>query len=88
MGDRIVKADLIARVAQRLDREPEDVEPVIEATLDEIYQAIKHEERVSLRHFGTFYVRAPSQGTWTFKFNPSQKWRALFRWSSTYKGAL
>ena len=87
MGDRIVKADLIARVAQQLDREPEDVEPVIDATLDEIYQAIKHEERVSLRNFGTFYVRA-GRGTWTFKFNPSQKWRALFGWSSTYKGEL
>jgi DNA-binding protein HU-beta len=26
--------------------------------------------------------------SWVFKFNPCQKWRALFGWSSTYKGEL
>ncbi len=87
MNDRIRKPDLIARVAERLDMPPDAVEPVIEATLDEIYQAIKREQRVILRNFGTFYVRAGRE-TWTFKFNPSQKWRALFGWSSSYKGEL
>ncbi|MGC9395818.1 MAG: HU family DNA-binding protein [Anaerolineae bacterium] len=87
MKDRIEKPELIARVAQRLDLAPEIVEPIIEMMLDEIYQALKNEERVSLRNFGTFYVRT-GRDTWTFKFNPSQKWRALFGWSSTYKGEL
>jgi hypothetical protein len=26
--------------------------------------------------------------TWAFKFNPGQKLRALFGWSSSYKGTL
>lgn len=87
MKERIEKAELIERVAQRLDLAPETVEPIVETMLDEIYQALKHEEKVSLRNFGTFYVRA-GRDAWTFKFNPSQKWRALFGWSSTYKGDL
>jgi DNA-binding protein HU-beta len=55
--------------------------------LEEIYQALKQGESVSLRDFGTFYVR-PERESWVFKFNPSQKLRKLFGWSSTYKGQL
>ena len=36
---------------------------------------------------GGFYV-SPRGDTWAFKFNPGQKLRALFGWSSTYKGEL
>ncbi len=87
MSGRIEKPDLIARVARRLNADPEAVEPIIEAALDEIYQALKHEERISLRDFGTFYIRDEGE-TRVFRFNPSQKWRKLFGWSSTYKGEL
>lgn len=85
--DRIEKDQLIAQVAQRTGQDQALVEQVIEGTLDEIYQMMKQGTRVSLRNFGTFYVR-PGDDTWTFKFNPSQKWRALFGWSSSYKGPL
>jgi hypothetical protein len=44
-------------------------------------------EGVSLRGFGSFYVRA-ERDSWVFKFNPSQRLRALFGWSSTYRGPL
>jgi DNA-binding protein HU-beta len=87
MTERIEKPELVARVARRLGMKPEEAEPIIEVTLDEIYQALKNKERVSLRNFGAFYIR-PEGRSWTFKFNPSQKWRALFGWSSTYKGEL
>ncbi len=70
-----------------MNANPEAVEPIIEAALDEIYQALKHEECVSLRDFGTFYIRDEGE-TRVFRFNPSQKWRKLFGWSSTYKGEL
>jgi DNA-binding protein HU-beta len=52
-----------------------------------IYQALKQGECVSLRNFGTFYVQ-PERDSWVFKFNPSQRLRKLFGWSSTYKGEL
>jgi len=32
-------------------------------------------------------VRA-GRSSWVFKFNPSQRLRALFGWSSTYRGSL
>jgi DNA-binding protein HU-beta len=82
---RIEKQELIARVAARVEGDPVQVESIVEATLDEIYQALKAGEVVSLRNFGTFYVR-PERASWVFRFNPSQKWRSLFGWSSTYTG--
>ena len=35
----------------------------------------------------TFYIEVRRSST-MFKFNPSQKWKALFEWASTYKGEL
>jgi hypothetical protein len=35
----------------------------------------------------SLYVR-PERDSWVFKFNPSQRLRKLFGWSSTYKGEL
>lgn len=84
---RIEKPELVARVAARVQGNAGAVEEIIDATLDEIYQALKHGECVSLRNFGTFYVRE-ERSRWVFRFNPSQKWRALFGWSSTHRGEL
>jgi DNA-binding protein HU-beta len=58
---------------------------VVDATLAEIYEALKRGQSVSLRDFGSFYVR-PERDRWVFKFNPSQRLRKLFGWSSTYRG--
>jgi DNA-binding protein HU-beta len=55
--------------------------------LEEIYEALKRGESVSLHSFGTFYIDVRRSGT-VFKFNPAQRLRALFGWSSTYKGEL
>ena len=82
---RIEKPELAASVAARVQGNAGAVEEIIDATLEEIYQALKHGECVSLRNFGTFYVRE-ERSSWVFRFNPSQKWRALFGWSSTYRG--
>jgi DNA-binding protein HU-beta len=87
MSDRIDKSALITLVTDRVGREREMVEEIVEATLEEIYEALKRGECVSLRDFGTFYVR-PERDSWCFKFNPSQRLRKLFGWSSTYKGTL
>jgi len=87
MSDRIDKSALITLVTDRVGRDREMVEEIVEATLEEIYEALKRGECVSLRDFGTFYVR-PERDSWCFKFNPSQRLRKLFGWSSTYKGTL
>ncbi|MBC8508254.1 MAG: HU family DNA-binding protein [Anaerolineales bacterium] len=81
------KLEWIRAVAKQV-KQPEDaVAPILETGLDEIYQAMKREEKVTLINFGTFYIDVRRSGT-VFKFNPSQKWKALFGWASTYKGKL
>ena len=87
MSDRIERDELTRRVAQRTGQDTDLVNGVLDAFLDEIYQAIKRGQGVTLKNFGGFYVR-PERESWVFKFNPCQKWRALFGWSSTYKGEL
>jgi len=81
------KKEWIKAVAARSGQPDKLVAPILEAGLEEIYQAIKREEKVTLVNFGTFYIDVRRSGT-VFKFNPSQKWRALFGWASTYKGEL
>jgi DNA-binding protein HU-beta len=87
MSDRIEYNDLIRFVALRTGQDVESIEFVVGAFLDEIYQAFKRGQCVTIKGFGGFYVR-PERDRWVFKFNPCQKWRALFGWSSTYKGEL
>jgi DNA-binding protein HU-beta len=87
MTGRIEKAALVSLVSQRMSQDPQVVDEIVDAFLDEIYQALKRGDSVSLRGFGSFYVR-PEDESWVFRFNPSQRLRALFGWSSTYRGEL
>lgn len=87
MSERIEKRDLVRLVSQRVGRDEETVGAIVDATLEEIYSALKRGESVSLRDFGSFYVR-PERTSWVFRFNPSQRLRKLFGWSSTYRGEL
>lgn len=87
MSARMTKKDLVRRVAERTGQTVDETDMLVDAVLDEIYEALKRGESVSLQNFGTFYVQ-PKRDSWVFKFNPSQKLKALFGWSSTYKGDL
>ena len=81
----ISKKNLIKRISQKVDSKPKEVELIVDATLEEIYQSLKAGESVNIRNFGTFYIKQHRDSV-AFKFNPSQKLRKLFGWSSTYKG--
>ena len=83
----IHKKELIRRVCQRISQDEQEIEETVDATLEEIYQSLKQGESVNLRNFGTFYIDFRRSGT-VFKFNPSQRLRKLFGWSSTYKGDI
>ena len=87
MTGRVEKPELVALISQRTNRDAQMVDQIVDAFLDEIYQALKRGDSVSLRGFGSFYVR-PHRDSWVFRFNPSQRLRALFGWSSTYRGEL
>ncbi|MEO0837153.1 MAG: HU family DNA-binding protein [Cyanobacteria bacterium J06642_3] len=81
----IRKEELIKRISQKTDRKPKEIESIMDATLDEIYQSLKQGESVNIRNFGTFYIKYHRDSV-AFKFNPAQKLRKLFGWSSSYKG--
>ena len=81
------RAGLVARGAARTGLSARTSDKAVEAVLEEIYEALKRGEGVSLKNFGTFYVR-PERESWVFKFNPAQRLRKLFGWSSTYTGDL
>lgn len=77
MSERVTTKDLIRLVSERTNREAAITGEIVEATLEEIYEALKRGESVSLRNFGTFYVRVEWQ-SWVFKFSPSQRLRRVF----------
>ncbi len=77
----INQKELIKRITQRINQKEEIVEEIVNATLEEIYDSLKQKESINLRNFGTFYIEARGNST-VFKFNPSQRLRKLFGWSS------
>lgn len=85
MTHRVEQPQLVRLAAQRVHRDDEAVAEVVDAFLEEIHEALKQGHSVPLRGFGSFYVR-PERDSWVFRFNPSQRLRALFGWSSTYRG--
>ncbi len=87
MSDRIQKKEIIQCLAQRMETDEKIAEVWLEAFTDTLYEAFKEGRSVTLPGFGGFYVK-PKGESWAFKFNPGQKLRALFGWSSTYKGKL
>ncbi len=81
----MTKKELIEKVAKQLEVDYRVIDIVAETMWDEIYKSIKAGKGVVIQDVGTFYVK-PTRGTWVFKFSPSQKWRMMLGWSSTYKG--
>ncbi len=85
MIDRIEKDELARRLAARMQTDTATATVWIDGVLETLYESFKAGESVTLRGFGSFYVR-PERSSWVFRFNPSQRLRALFGWSSSYKG--
>ena len=85
MSERIHKKELVRRLAIRMKTDEAVSTMWLDAVLDTLYESFRSGESVTLSGFGNFYVR-PERERWVFKFNPSQKLRSLFGWSSTYKG--
>jgi Bacterial DNA-binding protein len=87
MTDRLQKKDVVHRLARRMGTDEQTAAAWLGAFTDTLYEAFKEGRSVTLPGFGGFYVR-PHREAWAFKFNPGQKLRALFGWSSSYKGEL
>jgi hypothetical protein len=84
MPDRIKKDEFIRRLAARLHSDETTATTWVDGVVETLYESFKAGESVTLPGFGGFYVR-PAPDSWAFKFNPGQRLRALFGWSSTYR---
>lgn len=87
MAQRIQKREVARRLAARMNTDEATASQWLDATIDTLYEAFKAGESVTLEGLGGFYVRSERE-SWVFRFNPGQKLRALFGWSSTYSGDL
>ena len=85
MADRIKKEDFVRRLAARMNADEATATAWVDGIIETLYESFKAGESVTLPGFGSFYVR-PEPESWVFKFNPAQRLRALFGWSSTYAG--
>lgn len=85
MTDRIERDELARRLAARMQTDTTTASAWIDGFVETLYESFKAGESVTLRGFGSFYVRE-ERSSWVFRFNPGQRLRALFGWSSSYKG--
>jgi nucleoid DNA-binding protein len=85
MAERIKKEDVVRRLATRMETDEATATAWVDGVVETLYEAFKAGESVTLPGFGGFFVR-PEPSNWVFKFNPGQRLRALFGWSSTYTG--
>lgn len=74
-------------LAARMETDEKTATAWIDGVIETLYESFKAGESVTLPGLGGFYVRQESR-SWVFKFNPAQRLRALFGWSSTYAGEL
>ncbi|MBW3625616.1 MAG: HU family DNA-binding protein [Armatimonadetes bacterium] len=84
---RIPKKELALRLARRMETDEATALAWLDGVTETLYEAFKAGESVTLPGFGSFYLREERQSM-VFKFSPAQRFRALFGWSSTYKGDL
>ncbi len=85
MPERMGKAQIVARLAERMGKDEKEAALWLDAVTETLYETIAAGECVTMTGFGGFYVEE-KRGTWVFKFNPSQRLRAALGWSSTYRG--
>lgn len=82
------KKEFVALLANKMKTDEKTAEMWIDAFTDTLYECFKQQRGVVITNLGTFYLRITSRGDSVFKFLPSQKLRAVFGYSSTYKGEL
>lgn len=84
----IKKKEFVKLLANKMRADEKTAEMWIDAFTETLCECFEQGRGVVITHLGTFYLRITSRGDSIFKFLPSQKLRALFGWSSTYKGKL
>lgn len=81
------KKEFVSILAMRMDATEETTSEWVDAYTETMIDIFKTGEGVTINGFGGFYLTR-RYGSIMFKFNPSQRLRKLFGWSSTYKGEV
>ncbi|MGI8788793.1 MAG: HU family DNA-binding protein [Pyrinomonadaceae bacterium] len=84
----IKKKEFVKLLASKMKADEKTAGIWIDAFTETLFECFKQQRGVVITNLGTFYLRITSRGDSIFKFLPSQKLRALFGYSSTYKGNL
>ena len=79
------KKEFVAELAKRMGTTEKTADEWVEAYTETLTDIFKTGERVTITGLGGFYLER-KYGNVVFKFNPSQRLRKLFGWSSTHKG--
>ena len=87
MAERIEKKEFVSRLPERMQTDEETAARWVDGVLEEMYQTFHSGCGLTLPGFGGFYLDRRRESC-AFKFNPGQKLRALFGWSSSYHGPL
>ena len=87
MANSRSKKDIIKELASKMDADEETAGRWLDGVTDTLYETFKSGYGASLTGFGSFYLDLRRSST-AFKFNPGQKLKKLFGWSSSYKGEL
>lgn len=88
MPENIKKKEFVSLLAQKMKVSEHTAERWVDAFTDTLYECFVRQRGMVITNLGTFYLRITSRGDSIFKFLPSQKLKALFGYSSTYKGDL
>jgi DNA-binding protein HU-beta len=87
VAERIEKKEFVRRLADRMHTDEDTAARWLDGVLEEMYQTFRSGCGLTLPGLGGFYLDRRRE-SWVFKFNPGQKLRALFGWSSSYRGPL
>ena len=86
MSENVKKKEFVKLLASKMKADEKTAEMWVDAFTETLYECFKQQRGVVITNLGTFYLRITSRGDSIFRFNPAQKLRALFGWSSHYKG--
>ena len=87
MGNKIKHKEFVSLYAKKMNCKKENAEKYMSGFIETLYHAFKNGESVTINNFGNFYVSQKREST-AFKFNPSQKLKAILGWASLFKGEI
>jgi DNA-binding protein HU-beta len=85
MAGKQKKQEFIQALAAKMRVDETTAERWVDAYTETLFETFKSGRGVTIDGLGGFYLDQRGDST-AFKFNPSQKLRALLGWSSTYRG--